>query len=88
MIAEFVSWYVESVNAFWQSFAGGGGLRWVLICLLIWWIFCRGKRCRRHCHGRRWRCRACGCICGHCRCEDVGEDDEDGEKGEATDAKT
>ena len=85
MIAEFVSWYVESVNAFWQSFAGGGGLRWVLICLLIWWIFCRGKRCRRHC---RWRCRACGCVCGHCRCEDVGEDDEDGEEGEATDAKT
>ena len=73
MIFDALGLYLESVSAFWFSFAGGGGLRLILICCLIYWIFCkRGRRCGG------WRCcSACGCLCGRCRCDDAADGDED-----------
>jgi hypothetical protein len=82
MIGQFVSWYLETVSAFWESFSHGGGLRWLLLALLIWWLMggrCRGRRRRRY----RWRC-CCHCGCGHHAHHDHGEDaeSEDGHEDE------
>ena len=79
MIVDFLSWYAESVSAFWESFARGGGMRWVLFSLLIWWLMCRRHRCRRHRCGHHHHCHACGCRCGRCPCGEVGPDKDDGE---------
>jgi hypothetical protein len=81
MIMEAISWYVESLTAFWVSLAGGGLLRLILISCLIYWIFGRQTRWRgrgrRHCC--RCRCSHCGCRCGRCPCGAGGEgDDKDG----------
>jgi hypothetical protein len=75
MIIEALRWYVESLTAFWVSLSHGGLLRLILICCLIYWIFCRRGRWGWHCG---CRCGHCGCRCGRCSCGADG-DDEDGE---------
>jgi len=98
MIMEALSWYVESLTAFWVSFAGGGLFRLILILCLIS-LICRrrmGWRCHHHgchCQHHRCRCRHCGCRCGHCPCgaeghgkdeeEEDGKNDGDGKGAEA-----
>jgi ABC-type nickel/cobalt efflux system permease component RcnA len=60
---EALSWYLESLTAFWASFASGG----ILKLILIWWIISRICGRRGGCGGYRRRhygCR-CGCRCGH-----------------------
>lgn len=85
MIMEALSWYVESLSAFWVSLTGGGLFRLILIWLLISLI------CRRRMSWRRHRCRCrcshCGCRCGHCPCgadgegkDEKGGDDEEDEE--------
>jgi hypothetical protein len=91
MIMEALSWYLESLTAFWVSFAGGGLLRLILILCLIS-LICR-RRTGRRCHhnGCRCRCSHCGCRCGHCPCgakghgkaEGAGKDEAGGEAEEA-----
>ena len=75
MIMDALRWYVEGLSAFWVSLAGGGLLKLILICALIYWVFCRRGRCHRH----RCGCPHCGCPSGHCSCG--GDEAEDG--GEA-----
>ncbi len=69
MMMELISWYVESLSAFWVSLAGGGLFKLILIGCIIYWICCGPTR---------WRCRCphCGCRCGHCPCG-AGEDRDD-----------
>lgn len=70
MLAEALSWYVESLTAFWSGLARPGLLRLLLVGLVLWWIF--GRK------GRGWcGCPRCGCWCGRCRCREV-----DGRRGE------
>ena len=80
MMMEVISWYVESLSAFWVGLAGSGLFKLFLIWCLISWI-CR-RRMRWGCHGHRYRyrCSHCGCRCGHCPCgagEDGDDEDED-----------
>ena len=89
MIAEALSWYVESLSAFWVSLAGGGLFKLILILCLIRWICCRRRRCGWHhhgcgCHAAHRGCPHCGCPHGHSHSE-AGEsgDDEDKEAAEA-----
>ena len=79
MISEALSWYVESLSAFWVAMAGGGLLKLILICCFIYWICCRGRRWRWHHHG-------CGCHSG-CPCCG-GEADEATEATEAAEVGT
>lgn len=69
MIMQAVSWYFETVSAFWVSLAGSGLFKLILIWCLISW-FCGHRRMRWRCHGHSCRCRCtqCGCRCGHCPC--------------------
>ena len=77
---EFLSWYLESVSAFWISLAGGGLFKVILIGCLIYWIC--GRRMRWRCHRHGYRCPHCGCQCGHCPCGASEDgDDEGGEDG-------
>ena len=57
---EIITWYVESLTAFWRGPMGGGLLRVVILGAFIWWL----------CHRRR----CCCCCCGRCRCDDAGEE--------------
>ncbi len=91
MMMEAISWYVESLSAFWVSLASGGlFFKLILIWCLISWICGQRMRWRCHSHGCRGRCPHCGCWCGHCPCgagedgdkkggDDKGGDDEDEE---------
>lgn len=82
MLAEALSWYLESLVAFWSGIARGGVLRLLVVGLILWWIF--GRKCRC------WSaCPRCGCWCGHCRCREVdpdgratGPDDDEVESAE------
>jgi len=86
MMMDVISWYVESISAFWVSLAGGGLFKLILICCLISWI-CGGRiRWRCHRNGCRYRCRHCGCRCGHCPCG-AGEDGDDEDRHD-TDEET
>ncbi len=80
MIMDALRWYVEGLSAFWVSLAGGGLFKLILVCALIYWIFCRRGRCHRH-HGG---CRHCGCPSGHCSC---GGDEAEAEGGDVEDAE-
>lgn len=87
MIMEALSWYVESLSAFWVSLTGGGLFRLILIWLLISLICRRRMSWRRHHHRCRCRCSHCGCRCGHCPCgadgegkDEKGGDDEEDEE--------
>ena len=75
MIVDAISWYFESLSAFWVVLAGSGLFKLILIWCLISWICGRRGGWRRHHHGHRCRCRCrhCGCRCGHCPCG-TGED--------------
>jgi len=86
MITEALSWYVESLSAFWASFAGGGLPRLILMGCLIYWIFCkRGRGCgHRRRRGCRCRCSHCGCRCGSCPCGDDEAEDVDDEAAAAS----
>ncbi len=79
---DLISWYLESVSAFFVSLASGGFFRLILIACLLYWIF--GGRRRWRCRGGR--CSGCGCWCGTCLCEDDEDsddgDDEDGDDDE------
>jgi len=77
MMMEAISWYIESLSAFWVGL-GGLGLffKLILIWCLISWICGQRMRWRCHRHGRRCRCPHCGCRCGHCPCG-AGEDEDD-----------
>ena len=66
MLAEVLSWYLESLATFWSGMAQVGLLRLVVVGIILWWIFGRKGRC---CGG----CPRCGCWCGRCRCRDVGD---------------
>jgi hypothetical protein len=80
MIFEALSWYVESITAFWVSMAGGGLFKLLMIWCFIYWICCRRRRCGKRWRRRwRWRhygwpgpcschsgCGHCGCTCGQC----------------------
>ena len=68
MIIEALSWYVESLSAFWVSLAGGRPMNLILIFLLIYWLCCGRRRKRRHRCRCRCRCTHCGCRCGRCPC--------------------
>ena len=84
MIVEALSWYVESISAFWVSLASGGLVKLILICCFIYWICCRRRglrwRCYSHCctghggHGANCECRCGGCACG---VEEAGAEPED-----------
>ena len=90
IMMDFISWYLESVSAFWVSLATGGLFKLILIACLIYWIFGRRARWRWRCHGHR--CSHCGCCCGHCPCgagedeDDEDGDDEDGDDEDGDDA--
>ena len=64
MFIEALSWYAESLSAFWVSLAGGGLFKLLMIWCFIYWIFCRPRR-----RGWRWRWRhhhgCCGWHGGH-----------------------
>ncbi len=85
IMMDFISWYLESVSAFWVSLASGGLFKLILIACLIYWIFGRRARWRWRCHGHR--CSHCGWWCGRCPCG-AGEDgdDEDGNDEDGNDA--
>lgn len=55
MLMDGISWYVETLTAFWVSLASGGLFKLIFILLLVRWIF--GGR-------RRWGGR--GYRHGHC----------------------
>ena len=64
MLAEALSWYWESLTAFWSGMARGGLLRLLVVAMVLWWLF--GRKCRC------WSsCPRCGCWCGRCRCKEV-----------------
>jgi len=65
MIVEALSWYVESISAFWVSLASGGLVKLILIWCFIYWICCR-----RRCH--RWYRHCCGWHGGHSGCAGQG----------------
>lgn len=69
MLIDALSWYAQSISAFWVSLAGGGLVKMLMIWCFIYWIFCRPRR-----RGFRWRWRhhhghrCCGWYGGHCGC--------------------
>ncbi len=65
MFIEALSWYAESLSAFWVSLAGGGLFKLLMIWCFIYWIFCRPRR-----RGWRWRHRhhCCGWHVGPSGC--------------------
>lgn len=68
MILDALAVFAESIFAFWVALAGGGFLKIIMICCIIYWIFCRRGWRRRYRWG--WGCgcqRSCGCP--HCACE-------------------
>ena len=76
---EALSWYVESLTAFWVSFASGGIFRLILLLWLISMICGRRRRWARWGYHRHCcRCSHCGCRCGHCPCGADEDEDEDG----------
>ena len=75
---ELVSWYLESVSAFFVILIGSGLFKLILILLLLRCIFGRRRGWGRHGRCHHFRCSHCGCRCGHCPCG-AGKDGEDGD---------
>jgi len=71
MLIDALSWYAQSLSAFWVSLAGGGLFKLIMIWCFIYWIFCRPRRRAwrwrwRHHHGCcGWHGVHCGCTHGH-----------------------
>ena len=78
---ELVSWYLESVSAFFVILVGGGLFKLILILLLLRCIFGRRRGWGRYGHCHHCRCSHCGCRCGHCPCG-AGKDKDSGDGGD------
>ena len=58
MIADALTLYFNVVVAFWKGVVSIGSAQLLLIGLVLWWFFGRG----------RCGCGECGCWCGRCGC--------------------
>ena len=69
MLIDALSWYAQSISAFWVSLTRGGLVKMLMMWCFIYWIVCRPRR-----RGFRWRWRhhhrhhCCGSYGGHCGC--------------------
>lgn len=69
MISTFFDWYLSGLAEFWSNVLTIRIPHILILILLAWWLFGKGKRgpwCRV-----RWTCccdGSCGCTCGRCCC--------------------